>query len=262
MYSSETLDSVDWSRFSGGGGSGCSGVSILISTGSLTISIMLIRELSDGFRQGSSLSEFGLLKMSIFSAWTLMDMFVSSSSVISSSMIDCSRNCGFGVSTTGGDTARTVVFFGFSFGEKSFSIFDIFDGESLVTLSGLAVVAACCFSSLLVLLAIKDLATSIFFRGNLGDIFESFEPILVLNFDFLSGDSVRFGVVGGDDGFVAGGGGDGVGMEGTSIVSTVFGVSGKLFAEDGLFSSSGFGSIELELVRCGGVGGFVSSFSS
>ena len=68
LYSSETLDSVDWRRFSGGGGSGCSGVSMLISTGSFTISIMLIRELSDGFRQGSSLREFGLLKMSIFSA--------------------------------------------------------------------------------------------------------------------------------------------------------------------------------------------------
>ena len=192
-----------------------------------------------------------------------MDMFVSSSSVISSSMMDCSRNCGFGVSTTGGEIARTAaVFFGFSFGEKSFSIFDIFDGESFVVLSGLAVVAACCFSSLLVLLVIKDLATSIFLRWNLGDIFESFEPILVLNFDFLSGDSVRFGVVGGDVGFV-GGVRDGGGMEGTSIFSTVFGVSGKLFAEDGLFSSSGFGgSIELELVRWGGVGGFVSNFSS
>lgn len=237
------------------------------------MSMMLIRELSDGLRHGSSLSVFGLLKMSIFSAWTRIEIFVSSSSVISSSMIDCSKNWGFGVSH-GGETERLVIFFGFNFGENNFSIFDNFDGDSTCVVGSADTTLADgdvgLSASLVVDLALvmKDLATSIFLRGNLGEIFDSFEPILAPNLIFFSGVdgcSVGFTLSVGSDGG-AGGGCDG--SEGTAtdccfFVSSVLGDSGKLFAETGLDSSSTpFGSIELELVRCGGVGGFVNNFSS
>jgi hypothetical protein len=235
------------------------------------MSMMLIRELSDGLRHGSSLSVFGLLKMSIFSAWTRIEMFVSSSSVISSSMIDCSKNWGFGVSQ-GGETARLAIFFGFNLGEKSFSIFDNLDGDSTGVGSTVGTTLAdgdvgLTSGSLVVDLALvmKDLATSIFFRGNLGEIFDSFEPILAPNLIFFSGvdGSVGFGVGSDDDDAGLGDGSEGTSTGCFCFVSTVLGDSGKLFAETGLdFSSTPFGSIELELVRCGGVGGFVSNFSS
>ena len=105
-----------------------------------------------------------------------------------------------------------------SFGENNFSIFESFEGE----VSGSSFVGDLTdfeFSSVFPL--IKDLATSICFLGNLGEILDRREPNLAPNLDFCFSGS-GLGVVG----FGAGdckeedGGGGGDAGSGTVVFSS------------------------------------------